>query len=209
MMRQTPPVSFSHLLVASLALLAFSELAAGADRDSQPTPAQYRLFPRDLVRVSVYGEPDLAQIDRRIDGRGQVSLPLVGLVKLGGLTITAAEECVRHIYIEREIFIHPHVSVSVVEYSPKDISVVGQVVTPGKISFPIETDSLDLIDVIGKAGGITRLGRYEGVRVTRQIADGTEQSFSVDVRRMANGRGETESFRVLPGDIVYVPERTF
>lgn len=171
-----------------------------------PTVSRYRLAPRDLLRIAVFGEPDLDNIERRIDGNGMVSLPLLGRVAVQGLTTAAAEEAIRRLYVEKEIFVRPQVSVSVAEYVAREVSVIGQVREPGRIKLPIETDSIQIVEAITQAGGITRLARADSVRVTRKNAEGAEQTFVINVERMINGRG-APSFSVLPGDVVFVPER--
>lgn len=167
---------------------------------------RYRLAPRDLIRVTVFGESDL-NIERRIDGNGTVSIPLIGSVALQGLTVAGAEEKIRITFTEKEIFVRPQVAVSVVEYVAKEVSVIGQVKNPGKIPLPIEANSIEIVDVISKAGGFTRLGRSDSVRVTRKGLNGKEETFTVDVQRMFSGRGGAARFVVYPNDVVFVPER--
>ncbi len=168
--------------------------------------SEYHLYPRDLIRVSVFNEPDMT-VERRIEANGSISLPLLGAIDLRGLTKTQAENKIRLAYIKDEIFVQPQVAVTVVEYLAKEVSVIGQVKNPGKIVFPIEADALEIVDVISKAGGVTRIGRSDSVRVTRKNADGTEQTFTVDVERMFNGHGGGKTFMVQPGDVIFVPER--
>jgi protein involved in polysaccharide export with SLBB domain len=90
--------------------------------------------------------------------------------------------------------------------------VLGQVKKPGKVIFPIEANGMDIRDVVSQAGGFTNIARSREVRVTRVSADGQEQALTVNVEQMLSGRGAdgaAQSFLVLPGDIVFVPERFF
>lgn len=188
------------LLLACCLALALPGVQAAADT------GRYRLFVRDLVKITVFGEEGL-DIQRRIDGNGTVSLPLVGSVVLQGLTLAEAEEKIRQTFVEREIFVRPQVSVAVAEYVAREVSVIGQVKNPGQVPLPIELTSVTIVDVISQAGGFTRLGRADSVRVTRKSPDGSEQSFVIDVQRMFNGRGGGKPFPIFPGDVVFVPER--
>ena len=192
-----------HRIAALLAGL-LAAIAVGAP--SNVDAGRYRLFVRDLLKITVFGEEGL-DVQRRIDGNGTVSLPLVGSVALEGLTLPEAEEKIRRTYVAREIFVRPQVSVAVAEYVPREVSVIGQVKNPGKVPLPIEVGSVPIVDVISLAGGFTRLGRADSVRVTRKIPDGSEQSFVIDVQRMFNGRGGARPFLIYPGDVVFVPER--
>lgn len=170
--------------------------------------AEYRLFARDLVRVSVHGEEDLKSLDRRIDGAGRISLPLISSVEIKGLTPAAAEAAIAKVFIDEQILIRPQVSVTVIEYSPREISVLGQVREPGKIALPIEAASLSIVEAVSKAGGFTRIAKSDSVRVTRIDENGAEVSTVVDVSRLLDGRGG-ETYALLPGDVVFVPERIF
>ena len=170
--------------------------------------ARYRLFPGDMIRVTVFGEDDL-NVERRLDGNGALSLPLIGNVSLLGLRLADAAEKIRQTFIAMEILVRPQVSVSVTEYGAKEVSVTGQVKNPGKVSLPIEGSAIEIVDVIGKAGGFTRLGRSDDVRVTRKASNGRDETFTVNVQRIHNGRGGSRSFAVFPGDVIFVPERLF
>jgi protein involved in polysaccharide export with SLBB domain len=171
--------------------------------------ARYRLFIRDLVRLSVQGEPDV-NVDRRVDGLGQVNVPLLGEVKIAGLTAAEAQALIARRYVEEEIFIRPEVVVSIVEYSPKEVMVLGQVGEQGKQSFQPEAVAMSIVEAITAAGGLTRLAKGDAVRVTRKDEQGAEQSFTVNVERLIQGRAAAEeTFMLQPGDVVFVPERVF
>jgi protein involved in polysaccharide export with SLBB domain len=190
-----------HLVSCLIVMLPILHATPAID-----TKSSYHLSSRDLIRITIFNEPDMT-VDRRIDARGAVSLPLIGNVDLNHLTVSEAQDKIRLAYIEMEIFVHPQVSVTVTEYLLKEVSVIGQVKSPGKIVLPMESDELEIVDVISKAGGVTRLARSDSVRVTRKAANGVEQTFTVDVERMFNGRGGAKPFMVVPGDVIFVPER--
>ena len=197
------------LCLGSSAWLAAAETPAARPRAAEPPPEvrdSYHLSPRDLIRVTVFNEPDVAK-DSRIDSQGNVSLELLGPVNVSRLTVNQAQEKIRQAYIAAEIFVRPRVSVSVIEYSARQISVNGQVKNPGMINLPIEMDSVDIVVVITTAGGVTRIGRADRVMVTRKSPNGTEQQITVDVEQMLNGRGGAKPFMVEPGDYIFVPER--
>src|SRR6185295_17406118 len=75
-----------NLLVAMVA--AFSFCASAQDR--QP---EYLLGAGDNIRLTVFQNPDLT-VETRVTENGTISFPLVGSVKVGGLTIPAAEQAV-------------------------------------------------------------------------------------------------------------------
>ncbi len=177
--------------------------------EKSATASQYRLFPRDLVRIGVHGEADVS-VDRRVDGAGQINVPLLGSIKVAGLTVSAVQDLIVKRYVDGEIFIRPEVVLTVVEYSPKEIMVLGQVVRQGKQLFPPESSAMPIVEAITSAGGFNRIAKSDAVRVTRKDESGAEQSFTVNVEKMIDGKGGGgEGFSLQPGDVVFVPERVF
>lgn len=196
---------FLFLVLFGRSLAAESAFPAGEPAE----PSRYRIFSRDLVRLAVQGEPDIT-VDRRIDGLGEVYVPLLGHVKIAGLTLAEAQVAIAKRYIDEEIFIKPEVVVTVIEYSPKEIMVLGQVGRQGKLSLPPEAVSMSIVEAITSAGGFTRIGKGDAVRVTRKDEKGVEQSVTVNVEKMIEGSAASNgAFMLQPGDVVFVPERIF
>lgn len=182
-------------------------VALGAGRLFAATESGYQLYPRDLIRISVQGEPDVS-VERRVDGAGFAPVPLLGAVKVAGLTPTQVQAEIARRYIAEEIFIRPEVVVSVIEYSPKDFMVLGQVNKQGKQALPPETRGVTVVEAITSAGGFTRIAKSDAVRITRKDEAGAEKTITVDVEKLLAGKGG-ETFLVQPGDVVFVPERVF
>jgi protein involved in polysaccharide export with SLBB domain len=192
--------SLGLILAASVAVFAAGPQAGSAG---------YRLFARDLIHIAVRNEPDAAG-DQRIDAAGEVNVPLVGPVKVAGLSINEAQALVAKRYVDAEIFIHPEVAINVVEYAPKEVMVLGQVGKQGKFTFPPEASTISIVEAITGAGGLTRIAKGDGVKVTRKETDGVEQSFTVNVEKLIEGRATpADAFLLQPGDVVFVPERVF
>lgn len=190
------------LLLLSHFLGAVS-LAAGAEE-----PSAYRLFVRDVVTFAVHGETDL-KTQLRISGNGTINVPLLGDVRVVGLSLAAAERKIQEAYIAAEIFILPQITLQVSEYSKKEVSMLGQFARQGKIELPAESVSLSIIEAVTAAGGFSRIAKADSVRITRRDPDTAEEKvITVNVERMISGRGE-DVFYVFPGDIVFVPERLF
>lgn len=183
---------------------------AGADRrEPGEVSLNYELAVRDLVMFGVLDEPE-TEVEQRVDGQGRIRLPYIGNVEVAGLTIREAEEVIEKAYLDNFIYTNLQATLRVLEYSQKEVSVLGQVKKPGKVVFPIEMNRLDVVEVITEAGGFTGIARSREVRVTRTRPDGEEEVFQVNVDRMLTGRGDgAGSFSVLPGDVIFVPERFF
>lgn len=191
------------LLILGTAAFLCGAVSSHADE------AAYRLYPRDVISLSVLGEPNMTT-QARLSGNGSINVPLLGDVRITGLTLAAAEAKIRETYIREEIFIRPQVTLQVTEYSKKEISILGQISRQGKVELPPETATLSIIEAVSAAGGFNRIARADSVRITRKDpATDEEKTFIINVERMISGRSNEDLFYVLPGDIVFVPERLF
>ncbi len=162
------------------------------------------LSPNDVILMSVYGEDDLTT-KTTIDKNGAVILPLLGQVKIGGLTLNEATELIRRLY-DKDYLVNPQVTMTIVQYAERRFSVMGQVQRPGSYDFP-PIDSVNLLEAIAMAGGYTRLGSPSRVTV-RRVEHGVVKIYHVDASKLARGK-EKGSFPILPDDVVTVGERTF
>ena len=192
--------------------------------------AQYKLQPTDTLTITVHGHPDLTT-KTRVTSEGYVSFPLVGKVRAQGLTVQAFEERLKTL-LEKDYLVSAPVIVFIETYHPRQVSVLGQVTTPGKFDMPEERD-LTLLDAIAMAEGFTKDALITQVRVIRKKDDGTEELMIINVKEItAKSRkakksrrskaDETEGGEAVskddndnkniilePNDIVYVPESFF
>ena len=170
----------------------------------------YQLSVRDQVEIQVFGEPELA-ITQRIDGAGQVRIPLLGNQRVAGMSVRETEDFIEGLYVENRILRNPIVTVRVAEYAPREVAVLGAVSRPGTQDFPIERNQMDIVEVVSRAGGFTGIARSNAVSVTRIDDNGRERTFTVDVESMITGsrRDGSERFNILPGDVIWVRERVF
>lgn len=209
-------------LCAALSITAAGTLAAQSgttgnqplniQRAIQETSRNYQLRPTDQIAITVFGEGDLS-VTQRIDGDGNINMPLLGKTSMSGRTVREAELFLRNQFISQRYLRDPQVTVGIVQYSVKQFYVFGEVNAPGMKVFPLEEDKLDIIEVISMAGDFTDLASGDAVRVTRKGADGREVVYNVEAESLIVGdkrdRNKKPTFFVLPGDVVYVPERFF
>jgi polysaccharide export outer membrane protein len=169
----------------------------------------YHLTVTDKIRVSVFQEEDLAVL-ARIDASGNINLKLVGDIHVAGLTASEAQRVIEDAYRDGRYLRSPQVTVSVEEYSPREVSIQGQVKAPGRYLLPVES-TFSVVELVTKAGGFTDIAKGSEVIVTRITPDGKKTTFTVDVDSAIRGKkSSSESnipFQLEAGDIVYVPER--
>ena len=169
-------------------------------------PAGYTLSANDQVAVEVFGEEDL-RTNGRLNGEGNLSLPLLGAVRLTGLTLTQAAARLTELY-GRDYLVNPRVNVTLVGYAKRRFTMLGQVNRPGSYEMPDgNPEGIDLMEAIATAGGYTRIAAPERVSIRRRSANGKDEIIRVNAKRLA--RGESNNVTVQPGDTVTVGESIF
>lgn len=209
--------AFLLLALPTMAQITLNEAPANAGRSENGQPAAggvtrtYELSVGDQIDFVVYDEPDLS-LPQRIDGKGQIRVPLVGTIEVAGMTIRDAEEFVQNLYHQQRILRDPMVTIRILQYAPKQVSIFGAVKREGTFSFPPETNRMDIVDVISAIGGFGR-ARENDVQVTRVNENNEQVVFEgIAVGDMIRGREpdpKVETFWVYPGDRIYVPETVF
>ncbi|MBX3621789.1 MAG: polysaccharide export protein EpsE [Rhizobacter sp.] len=178
----------------------FLSLAAWAVALAQPArPAEHILGPGDVIRISVYQNPDLS-LETRISELGQITFPLVGVVSVGGKSITSAQEAIAKQLRDGNFVLKPQVSVMVVQVRSTQISILGQVARPGR--YPVETANAKLSEMIAAAGGILPGGADEVTLVGSR--DGKPVKLTIDLPAILQAGRQELDVVVANGDIVYV-----
>lgn len=143
----------------------------------------------------------------RVDKDGTAIFPLIGKVKIGGMTIGEARKFLYDLY-NRDYFVNPQINLLVLEFAPRQVQVLGQVNTPGPITIPVDRQ-LSLVEAIALAGGQTRLANLRKVTVRRPAEEEeSPETFELDVQQMITDQ-ESVEFILKHGDIIFIPERTF
>ena len=202
-------------LVCVLASQGTSHLYSQTAEIKQPEKAiVYTLSPFDVLGISVYGQSELSS-RQRITDQGSVSIPLIGEISVGGLSVSEAQRRIERRFIEMEYLVKPVVTINIEEFSPKFITVLGEVGSPGSIEIPTGSNSLPIQMVIAGAGGFKGAANRSSVKVTRaqdSESDQTAPGEIVNVAAILDANGSKESKRtydVFAGDIVFVPRRLF
>lgn len=198
-----------HLLIFSVVTIS-SIHAQNAPTDTSESK-NYRLRIFDRIEIRVFDE-DYLNTAEGIDAHGNIRLPLVEQIHIADLDINEAESLIERTYQEKRILKSPTVSITVLEYSPKTVSVLGEIPRPGEIPFPNQIGRMDIIEVFSKVGGLTPMSKGKEVRVTRTHPDGHIEVMIVDVESRIegkNGNADNQKFYVIPGDLIYVEKRWY
>ncbi len=176
----------------------------GAGRSAQTSdPSQYRIAPGDVVSIDVFGVDEFDR-ETRVQGDGQIALPLLGRVGIAGLTATEAEEKIAAALREQQLVTQPQVLVVVEEYGSYGVTVQGAVVRPGV--YPV-LGRQSLLEVIWAAGGLSdRASPDQKILVLRQGETGQAQRIEVDAQGLLNEGDLSANVSLEPGDRVVVPK---
>ena len=194
--------------------LSPEQLKAVADKETAAIAAalqqvvrsktDYRISAADLISVTVYQDAEMSR-KVRVNANGTVSMPLIGAVKVGGMTLIEAQ-----VAIESKLgkfLVSPQVSLFIEDYGNKTIFVMGEVTKPG--SYPIPTESrMTVLEAISTAGGFTPIAAQDRARVLRNV-NGASVTYTINTKEITQ-QGQKEKDMVLePNDIIYVPQSFF
>lgn len=172
-------------------------IAFGAQ--AEESQREYVLGAGDIIRVSVFQNPDLA-VETRISEAGTITFPLIGTVPVGGLSIQSAEQTIARMLRDGDFVVQPQVNALVMQYRSAQVSVLGLVNRPGK--YPLELASNRVTDVLALAGGIMP-GAADIVVVTG-TREGKPFHAEIDVPAMTLSGDMSNNIAVQNSDIIYV-----
>jgi polysaccharide export outer membrane protein len=161
-------------------------------------PADYKIGPQDLLEISVFQVADLSKTVR-VNTSGDISLPLVGVVHAGGLSVQEVEASIARKLTDSYLQ-NPQVSVFVKEFSSQRVTLEGSIAKPG--IYPL-TGETTLLQTVAMAGGLGEMADPTGILVFRMI-DGRKKVARFDLKQIRQGNAEDPVIR--SDDIVVVSE---
>jgi polysaccharide export outer membrane protein len=193
--------TFIRLLFIALTLCssAFAQTNPSASAASAASKPEALLGVGDIVKITVYQNPDLTVDGSRISENGQINFPLIGTVAIAGLTVPAAEQKIAKQLRDGGFVLRPQVTIQIGVIRSSVVSVLGQVGKPGR--FPIEAVGTKVSEMIAVAGGVAPGGAdvvtLVGARNGRPI------KLEIDLPAILQS-GKTELDVVVEnGDIIY------
>lgn len=193
------------LLIAAAANLLSAAPEGDAPSEIKPSARQatYKLRPMDVVKIQVFQESELDR-ELRVSQDYTIVVPLIGVVNVKGRSVRDTELLLTRLYKE-DYLVNPQINITVVEYSPRAVNVLGAVNSPGTIEIPPEKE-LSLLDIIARCGGFSRLANRTKISLTRILPDGQTTNFTINADLLVAGDA-TDRMPIQDGDVISVPER--
>lgn len=179
-----------------LLALAFAPGAWAQGEPAGPALPDYTIGIQDVLRVVVWGEPELNQtLTVRPDGK--ITMPLVNDIQVLGRTPGEVREMIAR---DLSNFVRdPNVTVIVDQINSYTVYFLGEVSSQGAVPF---ARPIRLLQALATVGGLTEFAKNE-IWILRE-ENGEERRIRIDYRRLAAGDERQENMLLLPGDTVIV-----
>lgn len=184
------------LLIATFAVCSLGSNRVAAEAAPK---AEYVLGTGDVIKIAVYQNADLTS-ETRVSETGVISFPLIGSVKVGGLTISQAEKRIADGLRNGNFVKQPQVSILVELFRGNQASVLGNVNKPGR--YPLETVDMRLSDLIATAGGIASTGGDQVVLTGKRNGQPIRQV--IDLPESFTGSKRDADPIIQNGDVIWV-----
>lgn len=161
--------------------VAVFNIADGFSEENTAVSSDYRIGSENVLVIDVYcGRGENMNHKVRVSSKGVITFPLLGEVKVDGLTVAQLENKLT-ILLKRDYIVNPQVSIFIEEYST--VSILGQIKEPG--AYPIK-GNLSVVELISQAGGFTKIAYTNDVRIIRTNYDGSKKVIKVKAHDVIN-----------------------
>ena len=150
----------------------------------------YQIGPHDLLEISVVHAAEISRTVR-VNGQGYITLPMLGPIRVGGLTSGELEEIIAA-KLAKNYLRDPQVSVFIKEFVSQRVTVEGAVEKMGV--FPL-SGRMTLMQVVVMAGGPSKLADPTNVRIFRTGQNGMREVLVYDLMAIRDGEAEDPVIR--------------
>lgn len=187
-------LSFGALLLAAHFVFPAS-LAAFQGREQA-----YRLQSGDALEVQYRYTPEF-NAKAVVQPDGQITLPIAGALRVGGLTVEEARASIAAKAGER--LREPEVVLLLTDFVKPSFTVAGEVGRPGRYDL---RGNMSAIDAVAISGGIKDSSKHSQVLLVRRHNDEFADVRVFDLKRAMTGEGIQEDIKIQNGDLLIVPQ---
>lgn len=207
-------LALSLLLTAAgslpvMAQLPPARIAPATQMTFRPGDGSYRLGVGDRLRLDIFNVPEYSG-EQQVLSDGSLNLPIVGAVRVQGLSLTQASDLIAARYAG--ILRRPIITLSLVQTRPVTIAIAGEVNRPGSYTLAASNDATvpSLTQALQVAGGITQSANVRQIQIRRPSPGylGSSQSVTVDLWRLRQEADLSQDLLLQDGDMIVVPTAT-
>jgi polysaccharide export outer membrane protein len=161
---------------------------------------EYRIGPKDVLQVNVYGVESMTNLDVTVSEVGRITLPLLGEVDVNGLTKSEVEE--RLVRLLKDSFLrNPQVTVLIKQHQSRVVYIIGAVQKPGV--YPLLSRQT-LLETLVNAGGPTPQAGLEVIVVRKQGGE-SGTSLNIPLQSLMYKVDPRLDIPLQPDDVINVP----
>jgi polysaccharide export outer membrane protein len=202
-----------------------NQLMVQATQASLASYKDYQVGAEDQLTIIIFGQDNLNR-ELRVNGQGEITMPLVGVVKVAGLTPQQIAKRLEDLY-NADYLVNPQITVVVSQYRHQRVAVTGAVAQPGSYEIIGPRTLLEVLSLAGgfvnngfasstttgQAGDVVQVIRHQN---TPDLATGMKTSASqpfspqtetmvIDLRPLVSGQEPQLNILVHNGDVIHVP----
>ena len=168
----------------------------------------YVIEEKDILNSKVRDEPDLS-VTSRVSKKGEISIPLLGDIKVVGLTMQEAAELLQNRYKDGYLN-DPIITVEIntqqmLILKEKEVYISGQVQNPGSVI--LTGKYITVFEAINKSGGLSNLAWPSRTKLIR-LENGVKTVIKVNIKKIRKGERSLDII-LKPDDVIFVPEAIF
>jgi polysaccharide export outer membrane protein len=160
----------------------------------------YKIGKRDVLSISVPGNPDFSLEAIAVSEEGSISYPVLGDIEVEGLTVAEVAEKIRAGLIEKKMLLQPTVSVEIKEYRSQSVTILGEVRTTGKHFLKGRER---LLDVLAEAGGLSAAAGE--ININRATPEGS-QNIVIKTSELLTDTSNKNPL-LISGDVIFIRTR--
>lgn len=165
---------------------------------------EYKIRPNDRLMLNVFSLTDEKvnfikepQIEKLVDFRGQIELPVIGNVTLAGLTLKQAEDTIKR--VASDYLRSPSVTIKLMNFQ---VTVIGEVLRQGVVLVP--DPNINLLEAIGQAGGFSENANRQTIRIVRNEGKSAK---IYPINLLDQNSMSSKNFFLEPNDVILVNPR--
>lgn len=204
-------------LVAVALAISLASVTWAQDNVLPPDSSAYHVGPGDILEVDVYGDSDLSGLVT-VQHEGEISFPLLGDISVSGMTAKEVQATLVEL-LAKDYLVDPHVIVRVKEHRSQWVTLVGEIIRPGKYYLQGTKTMLDLLTEAGgftpRASGEVIVSRLDGEQPSLFMTEDYGNSGNAPIRifltadQPPSQQKEALSFPLRNGDIVTATSTQF